>query len=176
MFEQLISSIKAHFTVTQVSGSEPLLRFVTIPKVQALQAVQYLLEKQGYKHLILLTAVDYIEQGQFQLTYLLHNPQNKSDVGVRVLIDRENASMDSAHEFWPTIATYQRELREMFGIRFPGSPGIDDDFILEGWHGMPPYRRDFDTKAYAESFFPQREGRETNDPATFMKEKLYPNE
>ncbi len=176
MFEQLITSIKEQFTVTQVSGSEPLLRFVTIPKVQALQVVQYLLEKQGYKHLVLLTAVDYIEQGQFQLTYLLHNPQNRSDVGVRVLIDRENATMDSAHELWPTVATYQRELREMFGISFPGSPGVDDDFILEGWQGMPPYRRDFDTKAFAESFFPQREGRVTNDPAAFMKEKLYPNE
>ena len=176
MFEQLISSLKEHFTVTQVSGSEPLLRFVTVPKEQALQAVQYLLEKQGYKHLVLLTAVDYIEQGQFQLTYLLHNPENRTDIGVRVLIDRENATMDTAHELWPTVATYQRELREMFGISFPGSPGVDDDFILEGWHGKPPYRRDFDTKAFAESFFPQREGRETNDPATFMKEKLYPNE
>ena len=176
MFEQLITSIKEQFAVTQVSGSEPLLRFVTIPKAQAVQAVKYLLEKQGYKHLVLLTAVDYIEQGQFQLTYLLHNPENRTDIGVRVLIDRENATMDTAHALWPTIATYQRELREMFGISFPGSPGVDDDFILEGWHGMPPYRRDFDTKAFAESFFPQRDGRETNDPATFMKEKLYPNE
>ena len=176
MFEQLISSLKEQFTVTAISGSEPLLRFITIPKDEALKVVQYLLEKQGYKHLVLLTAVDYIEQGQFQLTYLLHNPENRTDMGIRVLIDRENATMDTAHALWPTIATYQRELREMFGISFPGSPGVDDDFILEGWHGMPPYRRDFDTKAFAESFFPQREGRETKDPATFMKEKLYPNE
>lgn len=176
MFDQIISSIKEQFTVTHIRSTEPRLIFVTVTKEQALHVVSFLLQKQGFKHLVLLTAVDYIEQGQFQLTYLMHNPEKIIDIGVRVLIDRENATMESAHELWPTIATYQRELREMFGISFPGSPGVDDDFILEGWKGLPPYRRDFDTKAFAESFFPQREGRSTNDPATFMKEKLYPNE
>lgn len=176
MFDNIISAISQQTVITAISGTEPLLRFITIPKADALPVIKFLLEEEGFKHLVLLTAVDHIEQQQFQLTYLLHNPQSKTDIGVRVMIDRENAMMESAHELWPTLATYQRELREMFGIRFPGSPGVDDDFILEGWHGLPPYRRDFNTKAFAESFYPQREGRETNDPATFMKEKLYPNE
>jgi NADH-quinone oxidoreductase subunit C len=176
MFDQLIIACKDRFTLTDVSGTEPLLRFITVPKDQAVGAVRFLLEEHGYRHLVLLTAVDYLEQGVFQLTYLLHNPENKSDIGIRTRIDRDHATMESAHELWPTMATYQRELREMFGISFPGSPGVDDDFILEGWQGMPPYRRDFDTKVFAESFYPQREGRETHDPATYMKEKLYPNE
>jgi len=176
MFDQIIAAVKEQFTLTEVSGAGPVLRFITVPKDQAVNAVRFLLEKHGYKHLVLLTAVDFLEVGEFQLTYLLHNPENKSDIGVRTRIDREGATMESAHDLWPTIATYQRELREMFGIRFPGSPGVDDDFILEGWQQMPPYRRDFDTKVFAESFYPQREGRETHDPATYMKEKLYPNE
>ena len=176
MFDQLLIAFKARFTVSEISGAEPKLRFITVPKDQAVNAIRFLLEEHGYKHLVLLTAVDYLEQGKFQLTYLLHHPENQTDIGVCVLIDREHATMESAHELWPTMATYQRELREMFGIGFPGSPGVDDDFILEGWQGMPPYRRDFDTKVFAESFYPQREGRETNDPATYMKEKLYPNE
>lgn len=176
MFDQVISELKKQFSAGEISGAEARLRFITIPKDLAVKAVQFLREMQGYQHLVLLTAVDYIEQEKFQLTYLLHNPDNRTDIGVRVLIDRENASMESAHSLWPTIATYQRELREMFGIQFPGSPGVDDDFILEGWKGLPPYRRDFDTKAFAESFFPQRDGRGSSDPATYMKEKLYPNE
>jgi NADH-quinone oxidoreductase subunit C len=176
MFDQLIIAFKERFSLTDISGTEPGLRFITVPKGQALAAVRFLLEEHGYRHLVLLTAVDYLEQGVFQLTYLLHNPENKSDIGIRTRIERDYATMESAHELWPTMATYQRELREMFGISFPGSPGVDDDFILEGWQGMPPYRRDFDTKVFAESFYPQREGRETHDPATYMKEKLYPNE
>jgi NADH-quinone oxidoreductase subunit C len=176
MLNQIISGLKNKYDSVEVYGSEKMLRFVTLAQDQVLNAIKCLKEDGGYKHLVLLTAVDYIEQGKFQLTYLLHNPSDKTDIGVRVMIDRDNATMESAHQLWPTIATYQRELREMFGINFPGSPGVDDDFILEGWTNTPPYRREFDTKEFAESFYPQREGRATHDPAAYMKEKLYPNE
>jgi len=85
------------------------------------------------------------------------------------------ATMDSIHDVWPTAATYQRELREMFGIDFPGSPRIEEEFILEGWNDIPPYRRDFDTLKYANASFNQRPGRETRDPATHMKQQMYPD-
>ena len=51
-----------------------------------------------------------------------------------------------------------------------------EEFILEGWNDIPPYRRDFDTLKYAEASYSQRPGRETRDPATHMKQQLYPGE
>jgi NADH-quinone oxidoreductase subunit C len=176
MSKEIISVIEERFRLTERNVAEPDLPFITVERGQALDAIAYLKDVEGYRHLVLLTAVDYIERGEFQLTYLLHHPEKKTDIGVRVMISREDAAMDSGHHLWPTLATYQRELREMFGIDFPGSPGVMDNFILEGWKGIPPYRRDFDTKAFAEQFYPQREGRGSHDPATYMKEKLYPNE
>ncbi|MCF6335328.1 MAG: NADH-quinone oxidoreductase subunit C, partial [Spirochaetales bacterium] len=116
----------------------------------------------------------WIEEGLFQLTYLLNNPKLKVDMGVRVMIDRKEATMTSSHHLWAAVATYQRELYEMFGIFFPGSPRIKEPFILEGWDGPPPYRRDFDTKKYAEDTYFPRPGRETHDPAEHMKKKMYP--
>ncbi|MBN2781385.1 MAG: NADH-quinone oxidoreductase subunit C, partial [Candidatus Marinimicrobia bacterium] len=80
------------------------------------------------------------------------------------------------HHLWKQAATYQRELKEMFGIDFPGSPRIDEPFILEGWQDIPPYRRDFDTKKYSEETYFPRPGRTTHDPADYMKQKLYPEE
>jgi len=84
--------------------------------------------------------------------------------------------MTSAHHLWEQVATYQREIKEMFGINFPGSPRVDESFLLEGWDDVPPMRREFDTKEYSEKTFFPRPGRESNDPATYMKSKLYPNE
>ncbi|MEI2768886.1 MAG: NADH-quinone oxidoreductase subunit C [Nitrosomonas sp.] len=100
---------------------------------------------------MLLTAVDWLEDGQFQLTYLLCRTGRKrrKTSACACCIPREGASMESIHEVWPTAATYQRELREMFGIDFPGSPRLHEEFILEGWNDIPPYRRDFDTLKYA---------------------------
>jgi NADH-quinone oxidoreductase subunit C len=95
---------------------------------------------------------------------------------IRVPLDRDTPVMGSIHHLWAQAATYQRELHEMFGIDFPGSPRVDEPFILEGWQNIPPYRRDFDTKRYAEETYFPRPGRSTNDPAEYMKKKLYPEE
>jgi len=84
--------------------------------------------------------------------------------------------MDSIHHLWAQAATYQREMKEMYGVHFPGSPRIDDEFALEGWKDIPPMRRDFDTLAYSERTFFPRPGRETHDPVEYMKQNMYPDE
>lgn len=148
------------------------LWFISSPQDQLVPLLTDLKRHGGFTHLVLLTAVDRIEENQFQLTYLLHNREKKLDLGVTVRIDRETAAMESIHHLWEQAATYQRELFEMFGISFPGSPRMTEPFILEGWQDKPPYRRDFDTKKYAEETFAVRPGRGTNDPAEYMKNKI----
>ena len=173
---EIYERLKHLFPFGELTEQRPDLAFVTLPAEFLRSALLHLRDKEGFTHLVLLTAVDWLEDGQFQLTYLLSNRTQARDLGLRVMISRENATMEGIHDVWPTAATYQRELREMFGIDFPGSPGVNDDFILEGWHDIPPYRRDFDTKKYAEENFSQRPGRATTDPAQHMKEQLYPGE
>jgi len=90
------------------------------------------------------------------------------------MLDRTTPVMNSIHHLWEHAETFQREIKELFGIDFPGSPGIDDGFVLEGWDNIPPMRRDFDTVKYSNETFFSRPGRETRDPAEYMKEKLYP--
>jgi len=173
--ENILTQLKANYPLGDVTVQRPDLAFVTIDRTRALDLVDHLKRHHGFTHLVLLTATDWIEDGKFQLTYLLNNPGTMNDIGVRVFIDREGANMESIHHLWITAATYQRELKEMFGIDFPGSPRVDEPFILEGWQDLPPYRRDFDTKAYSERTYFPRPGRTTHDPATYMKEKMYPS-
>jgi NADH-quinone oxidoreductase subunit C len=174
--QELIQDIESRFPISATEKRRDNLCFVTVAKEQAVSLVTHLRDYKGYSVLTLLTAADWIEDGQFQLTYLLNNPTTRTEIGVRTMLDREHATMESAHHLWESIQTYQRELKEMFGIDFPGSPRVDEDFILEGWDNIPPYRRDFDTKKYSEETYFPRPGRETNDPATYMKSKLYPND
>lgn len=174
--QKIIDDIIKRFEITDHIKQRPDLEYVTVKKELAISLITHLRDIEGFAHFVLLTAVDWIEDNQFQLTYILNSPEKKVDLAIRVFIDRENPTMDSAHHLWQQVATYQRELKEMFGIDFPGSPRVDESFILEGWDNIPPYRRDFDTLKYAqETFFP-REGRSSNDPAEYMKKKLYPDE
>lgn len=173
---KLHTKLNKLFPLGELTEQRPNLAFVTVSQDHLRSLLLHLRDIEGYTHLILLTAVDWLEEGQFQLTYLLSNRSEARDLGVRVMIPRDDATMHSIHDVWPTAATYQRELREMFGIDFPGSPRIEEDFILEGWNDIPPYRRDFDTLKYSEENYRQRPGRETHDPQTHMKQQLYPGE
>ena len=174
--KDFLKDIESRFQTIDTIQQKEQLAFTTVDKGRAIALVTWLKENAGYTSLTLLTAVDWIEDGFFQLTYLINNPENGNELAVRVMIDREEATMESAHHLWENMMTYQRELKEMFGIDFPGSPRLNESFILEGWDDIPPYRRDFDTKKYSEETFFPRPGRKTNDPTQYMKSKLYPKD
>ncbi|QEP44657.1 NADH-quinone oxidoreductase subunit C [Ectothiorhodospiraceae bacterium BW-2] len=174
--QQLLKQLSQHYRVSQLTQQRLDLAFVSAEPDQLRSLLTYLRDQCGFTHLVLLTAVDWLEQGQFQLTYLLNNRAEAKDLGIRVLLDRNQPLMESIHTLWPTAATYQRELKEMFGIDFPGSPRLDEEFILEGWNDIPPYRRDFDTLKYAAEQYAERPGRESHDPAHYMQQQLYPEQ
>ena len=172
---ELYDNLKERFQLGEYSERRPDLAFITVERPQLRPLLMHLRDRKGFTHLVLLTAVDWIEEGRFQLTYLLSNRERAIDLGVRLMVPREGTVMESIHDLWPTAATYQRELREMFGIDFPDSPGVYEEFILEGWQGIPPYRREFDTLRYSEESYNHRPGRESNDPERFMQQRLYPD-
>jgi len=171
----LLKDIENRFQTFDTVHQQKRQAFTTVDKGRAIALVTWLKENSGFTTLTLLTAVDWIEDGVFQLTYLLNNPDKGFELGIRVMIDREEATMESSHHLWKNMMTYQRELKEMFGIDFPGSPRLNESFILEGWDDIPPYRRDFDTKEYSTTTYFPRPGRKTNDPTEYMKSKMYPN-
>ncbi len=174
--EELLNDLEARFGVTDPRRRRANLAFVRVDRGRAVDLITHLRDREAFTHLVFLTAVDIIEQGVFRLTYLLHNYDTRSDIGVEVEISRDDAVMETIHTIWAQAGTYQRELKEMFGIDFPGSPRVDEPFVLESWDDIPPMRREFDTKAYSEARYVPREGRVTHDTTEHMKVKLYPEE
>jgi len=160
--------------------------YIRIPAALAVEAITHLKEVRGFGHLSFFTCVDRIEEDRFELLYMLHSYERKHDIGVCVSLPRQSGfdsdgkplpvTMQGIHHLWAAAETYQRELREMYGVTFPGSPRVDDDFALEGWQEMPPMRRDFDTRAYSEKTYFARPGRTTTDTRQHMKDELYPSE
>ncbi|MDA3886208.1 MAG: NADH-quinone oxidoreductase subunit C [Candidatus Delongbacteria bacterium] len=173
--KEILEKIKRKYEITDVLQKRDDLLFFSIGKKLLVDILNYLKELEGFTHLVMLSSVDWLEENKFQLSYIINHPVNKYDITIRVFIDRDKPVMDSIHQIWLQSATDQREIKELFGIDFPGSPGVDDDFVLEDWDDIPPMRRDFDTLKYAtENFFP-REGRQTHDTKEYMKSKLYPD-
>ena len=174
--KEIIEYIAPKYKLKNIVYQRDNLVFVEADQQLTIDVVTHLKEYHGFSHLVLISCVDWIEDHLFQLTYLLHNPEKKLDIGVKCYLDRGNPVMLSAHHLWKQVWTYQREIKEAYGIDFPGSPRVDENFVLEGWDEIPHMRRDFDTHEYAEKTFFPRPGRKSHDPATYMREKMYPNQ
>jgi NADH-quinone oxidoreductase subunit C len=173
--EQILATISQLFTVSGSRRQNELLYFAECPKEHLVGLLTHLRDHEGFTHLTFVTAVDRIEDGRFQVVYMLHNYDSGMQLGIEVYIGRDAPELDSIHTLWEQARVFQQELREMFGIRFPGSPRLDENFALEGWDGIPPMRRDFDTKKYSEETFFPRPGRFSEEPREYMKKKLYPD-
>ena len=128
--KELIDKLNGVYKLTKVDCQRDNLVFITIDKEKVTDLVTDLKTREGFTHLVLLSCVDRIEEGLFQLTYLLNQPEKKFDIGVRAMIPRDDSVMVSIHHLWEQAATYQRELREMYGINFPGSPRVDENLSL----------------------------------------------
>ncbi len=119
----------------------------------------HLREHFGYRHLSHISCVDWLEQNQFELVYILWNYESRIQLFVKVRLARENGSGISIRHLWPQADTYEREIAEMYGLPFDGNEN-PRELILEDWDAMPPMRRDFDTRAYSKEAFYDRPGRE----------------
>ncbi|MBU0926991.1 MAG: NADH-quinone oxidoreductase subunit C [Spirochaetes bacterium] len=150
------------------------LASVAVDVIRIRDVLAWLRDEEGYRHLSFATAIDNIERNVFTLTYALRNHEARQGLLIHADVDRDDPTVDSIHLLWGQAWTYQREMKEWFGIDFPGSPRVDEEFVLEGWDGPPMMRRDFDSLAYSDATYAERPGRVTHDPAAHMRDRLFP--
>lgn len=173
--KDLYDSLGSSFRLSSYYQKRPDLAFCAVEASQLVSLLTHLRDIRGFGHLVLVTCVDFLEEDRLRITYLLHNYSQKQDFGIWVYLPRSKPTMSSIDHLWKHARVYQRELFEMFGIDFPGSPDVHKPMILEGWEGPPVMLRDFDTKEYCEEHYSNRPRHDT-EPERHMKEKLYPED
>jgi NADH-quinone oxidoreductase subunit C len=143
---------------------------VMVPEERVLEVILGARGRCGMTVLQLISAVDRIETGSFQLTWIMERDDDGSVFMVSALYPREDCTVPTLGDLWPAAVAFERELREMYGIRFPGNPRQDEDFLLEGWKEIPPMRRDFNTLEYSMRTFGERGERKHIDPREYISE------
>ena len=88
-----------------------------------------------------ITAVDYIEY--FQIVYhLLSMKFNRSLIFKTNIFDREDPSIQSVIGVWKGADLQEREIWDLFGIKFDEHPNMKRILLWEGFDGHP-LRKDF---------------------------------
>lgn len=94
----------------------------------------------AFNYMIDHTAVDFTSH--FTVVYHLESTDFRHLIVLKSLIaDRENPQVDSLAALYPTIEYFEREVFDMFGIRFNNHPNLKR-FFLEDSYGYP-LRKDF---------------------------------
>ncbi len=128
-------------------------------KSEALPALLELLQGHAsYVHLSAITCVDWIEENEFELVYHVWSYETGSLVSAHTLIPRDPGVYLSVYDLYQPAAFFERDIHEMYGVYFEGSPDMEK-FILTEWNGPPPMRKDFDSEAYVNQTFQWEEYR-----------------
>lgn len=96
--------------------------------------------RPAFPHLSCLTAVDF--RDRLELVYLLYSHDQKERLCLKVDLPPENPVVDSVVSVWPTADWQEREVYDLFGIRFRGHPHLKRILLWEGYEGHP-LRKDF---------------------------------
>ena len=82
------------------------------------------------------------EPGRFRLAYQLSSLETGARVRLRVWAGAEGPEVDSVVPVWPTANWLEREVYDMFGVRFRGHPDLARIMMPLDWEGHP-LRRDY---------------------------------
>jgi NADH-quinone oxidoreductase subunit C len=102
----------------------------------------------AYNFLSDITCVDwYPAEPRFEVVYHLLSISKKERVRLKVRIDSSSLAVESLTSVWPGANYFEREVFDLFGIRFTGHPYLVRLLMPEDWEGHP-LRKDYPVEGY----------------------------
>jgi NADH-quinone oxidoreductase subunit C/D len=115
----------------------------------------HLRDEMGFDYLTHLSATDYADR--MEVVYNLYSTQPEQQgpsLPLKVRIpDRSTPHVPSLTPVWPSANFQEREVWDMFGIRFDGHPNMKRILLWEGYEGHP-LRKDWHEPYYEQDHKP----------------------
>jgi len=101
-----------------------------------------------FNYLSDITCVDwYPQEPRFEVIYHLFSIPKKERVRLKVKLGSESPALESVFSVWPSCNFAEREVFDLFGIRFNGHPYLRRLLMPENWEGHP-LRKDYPVEGY----------------------------
>jgi len=158
--KKLKEELESTFKDIQIIVPEDARLSITTKKEQVLTILRFLKDKR-FNFLTLISCVDWIEEKEFELIYIITSYREGLQIILKTRISRVNPEFETVIPIFKSAEFYERELHELFGINFEGNQRLIPLF-LEREYRIPPFRKDFDTREYVKKVF---------DKIPFVEEK-----
>jgi NADH-quinone oxidoreductase subunit C len=105
-------------------------------------------QSAGYNFLEDVTCVDwYPNEPRFQVTYHILSHALKQRIRLCAWVGTRDPEIASITPVWPSANFYEREIFDLFGVRFGGHPNLRRIMMPEEWQGHP-LRKDYPVEGY----------------------------
>jgi NADH-quinone oxidoreductase subunit C len=99
-------------------------------------------DDEQFEYCVDLTAVHYLKrEKQFDVIWILYSFPRNERIRVKTQI-ADGESLPSSVPIWTTCNWLEREVFDMFGIKFDGHPDLKRILLPDGWKGHP-LRKDY---------------------------------
>jgi NADH-quinone oxidoreductase subunit C len=95
-----------------------------------------------FDYLFCLTCVDW--KTHLSMVYHLTSTTFRHTIVVKSKLDRNQPEIETVSHIWKTAEFHEREVYEMFGVKFLHHPDLRLLILPEGWEGKNPMRKDFE--------------------------------
>jgi NADH-quinone oxidoreductase subunit C len=128
------------------SGIEPLTHlgqnYMVVDRSLIPELLQVLRDEEQFDYCVDITAVHYPKrEKQFDVVWVLYSFPRNERIRVKTQI-AEGETLASSVPLWATTNWLEREVYDMFGIKFEGHPDLKRILLPEGWKGFP-LRKDY---------------------------------
>ena len=142
MTPQTIQTAFPNLAATEFCGQTR----VVAPVDSLLDVLKTLKEQHGFDLLVDVTCVDYLDYpdaaDRFGLVYLLANTETNGRIAVRCFVNDPEPTVPSVVGLWEGANWLEREVWDMFGIRFDGHPDLRRILLPEEFTAHP-LRKDY---------------------------------
>ena len=109
------------------------------------------LRDSGFERVSGITGVDWWPRSpRFEIVYLLHSVRDNRRVRLFVRLG-EDQELDSVTSVWRGANWYEREVFDLFGVRFRNHPNLERIMMPADWEGHP-LRKDYPIHGHKYSY------------------------
>jgi NADH-quinone oxidoreductase subunit C len=94
-----------------------------------------------FDYLFCLTCVDW--KTHFTMVYHFSSTRYRHNIVVKAKIDRTNPEIETVSDIWRTAEMLEREVYDLFGVKFLHHPDLRRLIMPDDWEGWP-LRKDFE--------------------------------
>jgi len=123
---------------------------VVVPASHLIRTAEFLVSEPSLRFTFLadLTAVDRFPlEPRYELNYQLLSIEKVLKLRLRVKLPGADPAIPSVTTIWPTANWHEREVFDLFGVRFQGHPDLRRILMPEQWEGHP-LRKDYPVEGF----------------------------